>query len=222
MPFLFIRIIIFLHFCNVFAPYYKIVILHFHYPMFIVVYGILYQKLPKICEGRYFWDIQANWHPQVAPYILKAHELQAFMDCLTSLWVPTNYCSAPLKHVVNKKLSTMKAHDWHIFMQQLVLLCLCELMDQWTKIGIMCLSRNFRCICAKVLNSTNMDTLWNDITITMCMLEMTMPPVFFDIMMHLVLHLVEELDMASPIHTRWMYCVERLNKVLKGYLWNMA
>jgi hypothetical protein len=63
-----------------------------------------------------------------------------------------------------------------------------------------------------------MDTLWNDVAITMCMLEMTMPPMLFDIMMHLVLHLMEELDMAGLVHTRWMYYVERLNKVLKGYI----
>jgi hypothetical protein len=54
------------------------------------------------------------------------------------------------------------------------------------------------------------------------MLEMIMPPSFFDIMVHLILHLVDELDMCGPVHTRWMYCVEHLNKVLKGYVRNMA
>jgi hypothetical protein len=54
------------------------------------------------------------------------------------------------------------------------------------------------------------------------MLKMTMPPSFFDIMVHLILHLVDELDMCGPVHTRWMYCVECLNKILKGYVQNMA
>jgi hypothetical protein len=63
-----------------------------------------------------------------------------------------------------------------------------------------------------------MGTLREDAAITMCMLEMTMPPSFFDIMVHLILHLVDELDMCGLIHTRWMYCVEHLNKVLKGYV----
>jgi hypothetical protein len=67
-----------------------------------------------------------------------------------------------------------------------------------------------------------MGTLREDVAITMCMLEMTMPPSFFDIMVHLILHLVDELDMCRPVHTRWMYCVEHLNKVLKGYVRNMA
>jgi hypothetical protein len=68
----------------------------------------------------------------------------------------------------------------------------------------------------------DMDTLRKDVAITMCMLEMTMPSSFFDIMVHLSFHLVDELDMRGPVHTRWMYCVERLNKVLKRYIWNMA
>jgi len=67
-----------------------------------------------------------------------------------------------------------------------------------------------------------MGTLKENVTITMCMLEMTMPPSFFDITVHLIFHLVDELDMCGPIHTRWMYCVECLNKVLKGYVSNMV
>jgi hypothetical protein len=47
----------------------------------------------------------------VAPYVLKEDELIVFMDCLKSLRVPIEYCSAPLKHVAKRKLSTMKAHD---------------------------------------------------------------------------------------------------------------
>jgi hypothetical protein len=116
----------------------------------------------------------------------------------------------------------MKGHDWHIFMQQLLPLCLCGLMDQQTRIVIMRFSHIFRRICAKVLNPTDKGTLKENATITICMLEMTMPLSFFDIMVHLIFHLVDELDMCGNVHTRRMYCVERLNKVLKGYVWNMA
>jgi len=107
-------------------------------------------------------------------------------------------------------------------MQQLLPLCLRGLMDQRTRIVIMHFSRIFKHICAKVLDPADMGTLKENVTITMCMLEMTMPPSFFDITVHLIFHLVDELDMCGPIHTRWMYCVECLNKVLKGYVSNMA
>jgi len=159
-----------------------------------------------------------RWLKPMVPYVLKEDELIVFMDCLKSLKVPTEYCSAPLKHFAKKKLLAMKAHDWHIFMHQLLPLCLRGLMDQHTRIAIMHFSCIFRCICAKVLDSADMGTLRENATITMCMLEMTMPPSLFDIMVHLIFHLVDELDMCGPVHTRWMYCVEHLNKVLKGYV----
>jgi len=101
-------------------------------------------------------------------------------------------------------------------------LCLRGLMDQRTIIAIMHLSCIFRCICPKILDWVDMSTLKEDVAITMCMLEITMPPSFFDIMVHLIFHLVDELDMCGPVHTRWMYYVERLNKVLKGYVRNMV
>ncbi len=41
------------------------------------------------------------------------------------------------------------------------------------------------------------------------------PFFFFNVMAHLVVHLVEELDLCSSVHTRWMYCIKRMNKVLK-------
>jgi hypothetical protein len=48
IPFIFISMGIFSHFCDVFIQYYKIVSLHFYYHTFnIALGGILYQKLPK-------------------------------------------------------------------------------------------------------------------------------------------------------------------------------
>jgi hypothetical protein len=41
-------------------------------------------------------------------------------------------------------------------------------------------------------------------------------------MTHLIIHLVEELDLCGPVHTRWMYPIERYMKALKGYVRNMA
>jgi len=41
-------------------------------------------------------------------------------------------------------------------------------------------------------------------------------------MMHLTLHLVDELDICGPIICRWMYPIERVPKDLKGYVQNMC
>ncbi|MCV5003685.1 DUF4218 domain-containing protein, partial [Escherichia coli] len=46
------------------------------------------------------------------------------------------------------------------------------------------------------------------------------PPSFFDIMVHLVVHLVREVKLGGPVYMRWMYPFERYMKVLKSYVRN--
>jgi len=54
------------------------------------------------------------------------------------------------------------------------------------------------------------------------MFEWELPGAFFDVMTHLVLHVVEELAICGPIHSRWMYPVERTLGTLKKYVRNRA
>ena len=56
----------------------------------------------------------------------------------------------------------------------------------------------------------------------MCLLEKVFPPAFFDIQVHLLIHLVEEVEIAGTVHARWMYWVERYMKVLKRYVHQAA
>lgn len=63
-------------------------------------------------------------------------------------------------------------------------------------------------------------TLQSQIVLTLCVLEKYFPPSFFDIMVHLTVHLVREVQLCGPIHFRWMYPFERYMKVLKGYVRN--
>jgi hypothetical protein len=49
----------------------------------------------------------------------------------------------------------------------------------------------------------------------MCLFETYMPPHSFDMMSHLLLHLLEEVELAGPVHNRWLYFFERYMKTLK-------
>ncbi|XP_056690116.1 uncharacterized protein [Spinacia oleracea] len=49
-------------------------------------------------------------------------------------------------------------------------------------------------------------------------LEMYFPPSFFDIMIHLTVHLVREVQLCGPAYLRYMYAVERFMKILKDYV----
>ncbi|GJY16980.1 reverse transcriptase domain-containing protein [Tanacetum coccineum] len=52
--------------------------------------------------------------------------------------------------------------------------------------------------------------------------ELIYPPAFFDIMIHLVIHLPLEALKGGPIRPRWMFPFERYMKKLKGYVRNNA
>ncbi|GJU31893.1 hypothetical protein Tco_1175482 [Tanacetum coccineum] len=56
----------------------------------------------------------------------------------------------------------------------------------------------------------------------LCNLELIYPPAFFNIMIHLVIHLPLEAIFGGPIRPRWMYPFERYMKKLKNYVRNKA
>ncbi|XP_074323274.1 uncharacterized protein LOC141660210 [Apium graveolens] len=49
-----------------------------------------------------------------------------------------------------------------------------------------------------------------------------LPPSLFDVMIHLSVHLVREVELCGPIFLRWMYPFERYMKTFKGYVRNRA
>jgi hypothetical protein len=87
---------------------------------------------------------------------------------------------------------------------------------------VMRISRVFRRICNKGWNPLDIESLVLDVVVNLSLLEMHFSPNFFNIMTHLIYHLVDELDFGGPIATRWMYPIERYMKMLKQYVRNMA
>ena len=72
------------------------------------------------------------------------------------------------------------------------------------------LSEFFNEICSKVLRAENLDSLEKKIALMFCKLERLFPPAFFDVMVHLLVHLPSEAKIGGPVNYRWMYPVERL------------
>jgi hypothetical protein len=54
--------------------------------------------------------------------------------------------------------------------------------------------------------------------IVLTLLEMHMPTSLFDSQVHLLIHLVQEVGLASPLESRYMFFIERLLKTLKGFV----
>jgi Domain of unknown function (DUF4218) len=74
----------------------------------------------------------------------------------------------------------------------------------------------FNKICSKVINPNELDVLQRDVVATLCEFEMLFPPSFFDIMVHLTVHLVREIKLCGPMFLHWMYPFDRTMGQLKG------
>jgi hypothetical protein len=96
----------------------------------------------------------------------------------------------------------LKTHDFHILLHQVIPLCLRDVGDPRVVVAIMRVSRLFRKICAKLVDVNEKEILLEEVVETVCSLEKELPPSVFVIMMHLPIHLVQELYICGPVHTR--------------------
>jgi hypothetical protein len=157
-----------------------------------------------------------------ALYVLSPIDKAKVLRILKNVRIPTNYVAALHKKISKGKLSGLKSHDYHVLMQQIVSLCFGKVSNKALAGAVIRLSRVFRKLCAKTINGAEKDQMLEDCAETMCMIEKEMPPSFFDIMSHLPYHLVQEVFLCGPVHTRWMYPYERYFKTVKGFVRNHA
>ena len=84
----------------------------------------------------------------------------------------------------------MKAHDFHVLMQQLLRVALRHVIPKAMQNTVCRLCLIYRRICAKMLEPTNIGNLEDDVVETLCLPEKYFSPSFCDIMIHLTIHLV--------------------------------
>ncbi|WMV51053.1 hypothetical protein MTR67_044438 [Solanum verrucosum] len=84
------------------------------------------------------------------------------------------------------------------------------------------LSIFFKVLGAKCLSIEELEQIEAQIPKTPCKLEKVFPPAFFDVMVHLSIHLPNEARIAGPVQYGWMYPIERYLHFLKCFIGNMA
>ncbi|WVY97346.1 hypothetical protein V8G54_029497 [Vigna mungo] len=72
------------------------------------------------------------------------------------------------------------------------------------------LSLFFNAICKKVVDPRQLDDLHNEAIRLLCQLEIYFPPSVFDIMVHLIVHLVREIRICGPVFLRALPCKEAI------------
>ncbi|XP_075659141.1 uncharacterized protein LOC142629026 [Castanea sativa] len=80
----------------------------------------------------------------------------------------------------------------------------------------------FQDLCSRTLKRSELEKLEERIVLILCKLERFFPPAFFDVMVHLAVHLPREAILGGPVQYRWMYPIERYLGKLKRYVSNRA
>ena len=88
--------------------------------------------------------------------------------------------------------------------------------DVWHSITKLCLF--FNNIHSKFIDIEDLDQWEKDVYVTLCELEMYFPPLFFDITVHLISHIVQEIKACGLVFLCYMYPLERYMGILKGYV----
>jgi hypothetical protein len=80
----------------------------------------------------------------------------------------------------------------------------------------------FNAISQKVVDPMKLTKLQVDLILTMCNLETIFPPSFFDLMPHLLVHIVHEMKYLGHVFLHQMYPFERFMTVIKKYVRNQT
>jgi hypothetical protein len=160
-------------------------------------------------------------HPQ---YSFSIQDRNLFCQFVKGVKLPDGFGSN-FKHKVvdnDSKIAGLKSHDHHIMMQRLLPVGARAYLDSTISTPIIELCFFFKQLCARTLMTSDMKKARDKLVKVLCSLEQIFPPSFFDIMIHLVMHLPEEAIQGGPVYMRWMYPFERYMKKLKNYVRNKA
>jgi len=118
--------------------------------------------------------------------------------------VPQGYSSniSSIVSMQDLKLVGLKSHDFHVLMQQLLPVAIRTILPPFVRGILTHLCMFFNVICKKVIDPRVLDDLENEAIRILCQLEMYFPPSFFDIMVHLIVHLVREIQLCGSVFLR--------------------
>jgi hypothetical protein len=115
------------------------------------------------------------------------------------------------------KLSGVKSHDHHIFMERLLPIMFCRYLNHVVWKTLAELSHFYRQLCAKEIKKEKLE---KEIPVLICKLENIFPLGWFNPMQHLHVHLPYKAKVDVPQQYRWVYHIERALKKLRVMVHN--
>ncbi|XP_062176073.1 uncharacterized protein LOC133881134 [Alnus glutinosa] len=161
----------------------------------------------------------ATYLMPIAKYTLTRDERKSLCEWLKVVKLPDGYASN-ISWCVNKlpgKISSMKSHDCHVFLLCLLSVAIQKFLTLQIQTTLTELSTFFNQLCARTLKVDVLKQMKEDIIMILCKLKKIFPPSYFDVMIHLAIHLPREAKLTGPVQFCWMYPIERtLEKYKKG------
>ncbi|KAL8116910.1 hypothetical protein AgCh_023190 [Apium graveolens] len=161
-----------------------------------------------------------------ARYTLSEKQVEDMCTWIKSLKLSDGYASNIARCVTDKtpyrELKGIKSHDYHVFLERLLLIAFQDQLYKPIWDALMELSCSFNDLCSKTLNEKDMSILKINIIEITCKQEKIFPPSFFDSMEHLTMHLPYESCVGGLVQYKWMYPFERSMGMLKRAVKNRA
>ena len=151
-------------------------------------------------------------------FTLSQDEIKQFFKCLLGVKFPYGYAGKISRYLdeAKQRFSGMKSHDCAVLMTQVLPVALRGRMDEHVRETLFGLCKFFDVISRKSIGLNQLGRLQEEIVVILCELEVYFPPAFFDIMVHLLVHVVEDIVQLGPMFLRSMMAFERMNGHIRG------
>ncbi|XP_066338417.1 uncharacterized protein [Miscanthus floridulus] len=160
-----------------------------------------------------------------ASYVLGKDQKIEFCKFLKGIKFPDGYVANLARYISedgSKVQGKLKTHSCHILLQRIIHAGLRGLVRKDVYEAVAELGTFFRELCSRNLRIDVVKRLKEEIPLILCKLEKIFPPAFFDVMVHLAVHLPDEALLRGPVQYGWMYPIERRLGTLKNFVRNRA
>src|SRR4051812_3818841 len=159
-----------------------------------------------------------------ACFTLSQKEIHQLINCLLGIKLPYGFAGKISRYLdsAKQRFSGMKSHDCHVLMTQLLPVAMRGIMDDHIRETLFGLCNFFDVISRKSVGVRQLRRLQEEIVVILCELEIYFPPAFFDVMVHLLVHIVDDIIQLGPTFLHSMMPFERMNGMIKGYIRNRA
>jgi hypothetical protein len=159
-----------------------------------------------------------NFYLPPAQYTMSPDDRMLFCQVLKEVKFPDGYASDIRRNVYVKerKIIGLKSHDNHILLLHLLPLAIRNKLPDRVSAAIIRVSNFFKKIYSPTIRVSDMEKLEVEIAETLSVLETIFLPSFFDMMVHLMVHLPAQARIAGPVYYRSMWPVERYYTISKS------